>query len=456
MAENEPAAALSRGLEESFGPHLAAVCDRTARALEACGFTGLLVHSGSALTVFEDDRTYPFEAHAPFKVWVPLSDAPDSFIWFEPGRRPKLILYQPRDYWYKPADLPRGYWVRHFDVCPAPDSAAARAALPQDLSRAAYIGDATAEIAAWGPAAVNPPELMRRLDYERAVKSPYELACMRAANRLGARGHLAAKRAFQAGASEFEIELEFIGACGLREQELPYNPIIALNEGGAVLHYQVLGRQAPRERHSLLIDAGAEFAGYASDITRTHSFEDPDFRALIGRMDELQQRLCAGVRAGVDWRDVHLEAHVQTGRLLKDADLARCSAEEAVATGVTKVFLPHGIGHLLGLEVHDVGGFMRARGDGDIPRPEGHPYLRLTRVLEPGFVVTMEPGIYFIPQLLEGARADQELSGRINWPRVAGLMKFGGIRIEDNLAVTPAGCENLTRDAFRAAAAGNA
>jgi Xaa-Pro dipeptidase len=447
---------LAKGLEESFGPHLAALCERTARALDACGFTGLLVHSGSQLPIFEDDRTYPFVAHAPFRVWAPLPDAPDSFIWFVPGSRPRLILHQPRDYWYKPADLPRGYWVRHFDVLPVADGAAARAALPGDLSRAAYIGDPTAEIAAWGPAAVNPRPLMRTLDYDRAVKSPYELACMRAANRLGARGHLAATRAFEAGASEFEIELEFISACGLREQELPYNPIIALNEGGAVLHYQVLSKHPPAERHSLLIDAGAEFAGYASDITRTHAYQDGDFRALIARMDELQQRLCAGVRAGVDWRDVQLKAHEETGRLLAEADLVRCSAEEAVATGVTKVFLPHGIGHLLGIEVHDVGGFMKARGDGDIPRPEGHPYLRLTRVLEPGFVVTMEPGIYFIPQLLEAARADEKQRSRVNWPRVAGLMKFGGIRIEDNLAITASGCENLTRDAFRTVAAGHA
>lgn len=446
---------LAHGLEESFGPHLGALCERTARALHASGFTGLLVHSGAALTVFEDDRTYPFVAHAPFRVWVPLADAPDSFLWFEPGSRPKLILNQPRDYWYKPADLPRGYWVGHFDVLPVPDGAAARAVLPRDLSGAAYIGDATPEIAAWGPAAVNPRALMRALDYDRAVKSPYELACLRAANRLGARGHLAATRAFEAGASEFEIELEFIAACGLREQELPYNPIIALNEGGAVLHYQVLNKRPPRERHSLLIDAGAEFAGYASDITRTHAYQDGDFRALIARMDELQQGLCAGVRAGIDWRDVHLKAHVETGRLLEEVDLVRCSGEEAVATGITRVFLPHGIGHLLGIEVHDVGGFMKAGGDGDIPRPEGHPYLRLTRVLESGFVVTMEPGIYFIPQLLEAARAEQAQASRINWPRVAALMRFGGIRIEDNLAITASGCENLTRDAFRAAAAGH-
>ncbi|HWZ61394.1 MAG TPA: Xaa-Pro dipeptidase [Steroidobacteraceae bacterium] len=452
MTDREPTMGLAARLQASFGPHLEALCRRTARVLESCGFSGLLVHSGSPLTVFEDDRTYPFEAHAPFKVWVPLDAAPDSYIWFEPGSKPRLILYQPRDYWYKSADMPRGYWVPHFDVRPVPDAAAARAALPPDLSRAAYIGDATAEPAAWGLGAVNPRALMRRLDYDRAAKSPYELECMREANRLGARGQLAAERVFRAGATEFEIELAFLAACGLREQELPYNPIIALNEGGAVLHYQVLSKEAPRERHSLLIDAGAEFAGYASDITRTHAYQDPDFRALIARMDELQQRLCAGVRAGVDWRDVQLQAHVLTGELLHEADLIRVRGDEAVASGVTRVFLPHGIGHLLGIEVHDVGGFLKTREEGEIARPEGHPYLRLTRVLEPGFVVTMEPGIYFIPQLLEAARADDAHSRRINWPRVATLTKFGGIRIEDNLAVTAAGCENLTRDAFRAAA----
>ena len=453
MTGSELARSLAKGLDESFGPHLAALCARTARALEECGFTGLLVHSGSQLTVFEDDRTYPFEAHAPFKVWAPLDDAPDSYIWFEPGAKPRLILLQPRDYWYKSAELPRGYWVRHFDVRPVPDATAARAAMPQDLSGAAYIGDAKPELAAWGLEAINPRPLMRRLDYDRAVKSPYELECMREANRLGARGQLAAERAFRAGASEFEIELEFLAACGLREQQLPYNPIIALNEGGAVLHYQVLSKVNPHERHSLLIDAGAEFAGYASDITRTHAFQDADFRALIAKMDELQQRLCAHVRAGVDWRDVHLKAHTLTGELLQAADIIRVSGAEAVETGVTRVFLPHGIGHLLGIEVHDVGGFMKTRSEGDIPRPEGHPYLRLTRVLEAGFVVTMEPGMYFIPQLLEAARADDAHARRINWPRVAALSRFGGIRIEDNLAVTTSGCENLTRDAFRAALA---
>src|SRR6266513_1248695 len=369
-------------LEGTFGAHLEAVCERSARALTVSGYAGLLVHSGSLLDVFEDDRTYPFEANAPFKVWVPLQDAAECFVWFEPGAVPRLIIHRAQDYWHKSADLPRAYWTRHFQVRTAIDRAGARAQLPADLSRAAYIGDALPELTSWGIGAINPRQLMRRLDYARAVKTPYELACLREASRLGARGHRAAERAFRAGASELEIELAFLAACGQREQELPYNPIIALNEGGAVLHYQVLEKHPPCERHSLLIDAGAEFA------------------------------------------------------------------DEAVARAVTSVFLPHGIGHLLGLEVHDVGGFMGSPESGDIPRPDGHPNLRLTRVLEEGFVVTLEPGIYFIEQLLDAARADAR--GRcINWPRVEALSKFGGIRIEDDLAVTREGCENLTREAFR-------
>ncbi|MBS0417541.1 MAG: Xaa-Pro dipeptidase [Proteobacteria bacterium] len=434
-------------LDSAFGPHLEAICHRTAQALAASGFGALLVHSGSPVPIFEDDQPHAFQVNAAFKVWVPLSDLPDSFIYFVPGSRPLLLFHSPPDYWHKPAALPHAYWTRHFDIIPVADREAARKALPVMAAATAYVGDVFPELASWGVTAVNSPELKRRLDFVRATKTPYELICLREASRLGALGHEAAARAFQAGASEFEIELAFLRACGLREQELPYNPIIALNEGGAVLHYQVLETQSPPQRHSLLIDAGAEFAGYASDITRTYSHRDSDFAALIRSMDAMQQTLCGGIHAGVDWRDAHLRAHHLAATVLRDADITSCSPEEAVATGVSSVFLPHGLGHLLGLQVHDVGGLMQSAEGGDIPRPPGHPYLRLTRVLQEGFVVTMEPGIYFNAQLLNAAKGDAR-GARINWPRVDFFRPFGGIRIEDNLAVTAGGCENLTRDAF--------
>jgi Xaa-Pro dipeptidase len=439
---------LTRALNETYGGHLHAVGERYARALERFGCAGALLYSGSPPLLFEDDQHQPFRVNGPFKAWLPLTDVPECFLYFEPGRQPLLLFHQPVDYWHKPAALPQAFWTPHFDLKAVPDRDAARALLPRDLSRVAYIGETFPELASWGVSAVNPRALLTRLDYERAAKTPYELHCLREANRLGARGHVAAAEAFTKGATEFEIELAFLRACGLREQELPYNPIIALNEGAAVLHYQVLERAAPRERHSLLIDAGAQFGGYASDITRTYSYRDADFKTLIGEMDELQQSLCASVRAGVDWKDIHLSAHRLTAELLHEADIIRCEADEALETGLSSVFLPHGIGHLLGAQVHDVGGLLASPEGGEIPRPPGHPYLRLTRVLEENFVVTMEPGIYFIEQLLDQARADAR-GAKINWSRVEQLRKFGGIRIEDNLAVTASGCENLTREAFR-------
>lgn len=436
-------------LDSLFAEHSQRVRNTYASALAADNCGAALVHAGSPPAIFADDQHYAFRANAAFKLWAPLTDVPDCFIYFEPGRTPLLLFNSPLDFWYKSAALPQGYWTRHFDIRACADRAAARALLPADLSRTAFIGVADAEIGSWGLAAVNPAKMVAHLDFARAVKSAYELACLREASRLGARGHVAAARAFAAGATEFEIQLAYLAACGLREQELPYNNIIAFNEAAAVLHYQRLERRAPAARHSFLIDAGAEYAGYASDITRTYSYSNAGFAALVGHMDELQQSLCTSVRAGTDWRDIHLSAHHLTAELLQEADITLCDADEAVDTGLSSVFLPHGIGHLLGLQVHDVGGWMSSAEGGEIPRPPGHDYLRLTRVLEPGFVVTMEPGIYFIEQLLNEARADSR-GQKINWARVAELLPFGGIRVEDDLAVTSAGCENLTRDAFSA------
>jgi Xaa-Pro dipeptidase len=432
-----------------FAGHLDVVKNRSAAALSATGYDALLVHAGTPPLLFQDDHHLPFKVQAPFKVWAPLNDAPDSFVFFVPGRKPLLLLHAPVDYWHKSPELPRTYWSDAFDIVSCPDRASARAALPADLSRTAFIGAPFAELVSWGPAAINPEHLMAQLDYSRATKTPYEVAALLEANVLGARGHVAAEKAFRAGGSEFEIGLAFMAACGLRERELPYNPIIALNEGGSVLHYQVQRRDRPARLHSLLIDAGAEFAGYASDITRTHSHHDAEFAALIQRFDQLQLKLCALVRVGADWRDIHQASYRAISEFLREADVISASADEAVDTALTSVFYPHGIGHLLGLQVHDVGGRQRDASGGEIERPYNHPFLRLTRRLEDGCVVTVEPGFYFIDQLLQEARA-KPIGGKINWSRVEQLKPFGGIRIEDDVVARAGAPENLTRMAFNA------
>ncbi len=438
-------------LQAEYAAHAASLQQRFEHTLAASGWQSALVYSGSLTPIFRDDQTQPFRAHAWFKAWAPLTGVPDCLIHVQPGAKPLLLFHQPTDFWYEPAPLPDGPWTRHFDLLAVPDLTAARSALPRSLARTAFIGEPPAEAESWGLGAINPPELLLPLDYGRAVKTPYELTMLRAASRTAASGHRAAAAAFQAGATEYEIHLAFLAACGLREQELPYNAIVALNEAGAVLHYQNLRRHRPALHHSLLIDAGTQFNGYASDVTRTWSFRDPDFRDLIDAVDAAQQQLCAQVRPGADWRDIHLASHRAIAQVAHEAGIIRCSPDQAVECGVSSVFLPHGIGHLLGLQVHDVAGLQKTPEGGDIPRPAGHPYLRLTRVLEPGFVVTMEPGLYFIEPLLAQARGDAR-AALINWPRVEALRRFGGIRIEDNLAVTATGSENLTREAFAAVA----
>jgi Xaa-Pro dipeptidase len=431
-----------------FSDHLAVICERARLALDACGYQALLLCSGQRKEVFRDDIHYPYRVNAPFKVFAPLVDAPQCFIYFRAGQKPLLVFHREEDYWHLPAELPADDWVQSFELRAVSDWRTARATLPAQLSDCAFIGEPFPELTSLGVRAVNPEHLLHRLDFDRAVKTPYELAMMRSANRRGALGHHAAESAFRAGASEFGIELAFLAAAEQREQDLPYNPIIALNEAGAVLHYQVLRSSAPQERRSLLIDAGAEYAGYASDITRTYAANNGEFAALIAAMDRLQLGLCALCIAGADWRDIHVAAYERIGALLAETGIVRCSVAEAVETGLVSVFFPHGIGHLLGLQVHDAGGRLANAQGQEIPRPAAHPFLRLTRKLEPGFVVTMEPGLYFIDALLQQAAAGAHRA-RIDWQKIAALKPYGGIRIEDNLAVRTSGApENLTRDAF--------
>jgi Xaa-Pro dipeptidase len=380
-------------------------------------------------------------------VWAPLTDAPDSYVFFVPGKKPLLLIHQPVDYWHKSPETPDAYWTAAFDIMSCADGAAARTALPKDLSRTAFIGAPFPELVSFGPAAINPEHLIAQLDFARARKTAYEVACLREANRLGALGHKAAERAFRDAKSEFEIALAFMAACGQRERELPYNPIIALNEGGAVLHYQIQQREPPAKIHSLLIDAGAEFGGYASDITRSLSLHDAEWADLIKRFDGLQLKLCAQVCAGLDWREFHQASYRAISEFLLEAGVITVSADEAVDNALTTVFYPHGIGHLLGLQVHDVGGLQGTPEGKQIERPYNHPFLRLTRKLEEGCVVTVEPGFYFIDQLLDDAKT-RALGKMIDWKRVEQLKKFGGVRIEDNVVARAGGQENLTRTAF--------
>ena len=435
----------------AYADHLATLQARTATALERGGFDHLVVPSGTPHTQLFDDRDYPYAVNPQFKHWLPLTRHPGSWLVVTPGARPKLVYLQPRDYWHVVPEAPAGEWVSHFDIAVIRTPEEAMQHLPKNAQRCAILGEAQSALgkyAAFKPN--NPQPVLDYLDYHRAYKTPYEIAMLRQATRRGVRAHRAAERAFRAGASEFGIHLAYCQAAGQDATELPYANIVALDTHGAVLHYTELDRIPPKAARSFLIDAGASHAGYACDITRTHAHADAgEFQALIDAVDAAQQRMCDQVRAGVDYRQLHLDAHLALAGVLRDAGLITVSPEEAVATGVSSAFFPHGIGHGIGLQVHDVAGFAASDRGGTIAKPDGHPYLRLTRTLEPGFVVTIEPGLYFIDMLLEDLRA----AGRgasVDWDRVEAFRPYGGIRIEDDVVCTDGDPVNLTREAFAA------
>jgi len=432
-----------------YADHLATLKQRADEALQRGGFDALVIPSGRLHYQVFDDRDYPFAVNPQFKAWLPLTRLTDSWLVYVPGERPKVIYHQPFDYWHVVPSAPSGEWTRHMDpvIVRTPDEALQH--LPKDAAKCAILGEPQSALGKFAPN--NPPAVVQYLEYQRAFKTAYEVEMMRAASRIGVRAHRAAERAFRAGASEFGIHLANCQAAGQDANDLPYGNIVALNEHGAVLHYTDRDRLPPRPVRSFLIDAGASHHGYACDITRTYSQDTRDeFQALIDAVDRAQLGMCDQVRAGTDYRKLHVDAHFALAGILREFGLITVSPDVAVETGVSSAFFPHGIGHGIGLQVHDVAGFAESDRGGTLPKPDGHPYLRLTRTLAPGMVVTIEPGLYFIDMLLEQLK-DRGFGPSVNWSRVDEFRPFGGIRIEDDVVCTDDAPLNLTREAFAAA-----
>ncbi len=440
-------------MNELYATHRAEIQQRWEQALELSRFDACLVHSGTPRISFQDDYAYPFRANPNFLAWLPLTHHHDSALLIRPGERPLLFYYQPDDYWYQPPADPESWWADHFEIHRVTDTEGWRDGLMAringltlGLTDIAAIGDAPGLAAAFAPQRINPVDLSCALQLARTRKTPYEIACMAQASTRGARGHRAAEVAFRQGDSEFDIHQAYLEACRQVESELPYASIVGLNENGAVLHYQGREQAPPAESRSFLIDAGCTTHAYASDITRSYSAKDDDFAQLIQAMDVLQQSLAGQVRAGLDYRHLHLLAHLEIAGLLNAFGMINCSTEDAVECGLSSVFFPHGLGHFIGLQTHDVAGLIDNAGE-DSPRPAGHPFLRLTRVLEPGNVLTIEPGLYFIESLLDAWRSECHAS-LINWAVIERFKPYGGVRVEDDVVVTDGAPHNLTRNAF--------
>jgi Xaa-Pro dipeptidase len=430
-----------------YAAHLDVLQKRHDHALEKAGASHVVIYSGNPKLAFLDDYYHPFKANPHFVGWLPLTALPFSYVVYTPGETPVLIYFQPHDYWHVVPGAPDGYWASHFDIRIVHSTDEIAAHLPENREKCIAIGEFDDEALTFGIDRINPTTAVNILHYARGSKTEYELAIMRLAADRGAAGHVAAEAAFRAGSSEFDIHRAYCEAVSHVDAELPYGNIIALNEHGAVLHYTNLDRAVPERTRSFLIDAGAQVHGYASDITRTYSHTDSQFQALIDRMNTMELAIVEKVRAGVDYRDLHVGTHRMLAEVLVDAELASGDPDTLLETGVTSAFFPHGLGHLLGIQVHDVGGHQENESGTVISPPDGHPFLRLTRVLTEDMVLTIEPGLYVIDMLLENLRGTPAES-HVNWATVDWLRPFGGVRIEDDVRVMANGQENLTRDAF--------
>lgn len=442
--------ALYREHVRTLGRRLEAQLEAAAEAHHP--FDGVLLHAGGSRTYFADDQHIAFRATPHFRRWTPIA-GPDHWLCLRPGQPPRAIRVTRRDFWEEPpGNVPHALGDAFCEVFDVTEAADPETGLREwgDVSGFAYIGPDADEAARLGidGSAVQPASLLAPLDWDRAHKTPFEVHCLRRAAANAAPGHAAARAAALAGRSERAIHAAYLEASGQLDGETPYPNIIAWNEHAAVLHYGSKTPDPPAQPRSFLIDAGASADGYASDITRTYAFDAAarEFVAALDAMDRLQRELVERVAPGTAYLEVHTHAIHGVARILNELGVFRVTSDDALARGVVHPFMPHGVGHHLGIQVHDVGGTQISPQGGFAPPPHDYPTLRTTRVLAEGHVVTVEPGLYFIPLLLDPYRAaahpDHEC---FDWDLVDHLLPCGGIRVEDDILVTESGREDLTR-----------
>jgi Xaa-Pro aminopeptidase len=313
-----------------------------------------------------------------------------------------------------------------------------------------YRGDHTVRLAALlgvEPAAVRDRRslaLHHAVAAERLYKSAEEVAEMELAVEVSRAMYTAAMRAVRPGVGEHEIVAEIARVCGARGCTNAFPTICSVH--GETLHNPFY-RNTLAGGDWLVLDSGAETpAHYASDITRTipvtGAFSSRQ-RAIYEAVLRAQLGAIAAIQPGVPYRDVHLGAARSFVTDLTALGLMRGDADEAVAAGAHALFFPHGLGHLLGLDVHDmenIGEDIVGYGPGEERSTQfGLNYLRLARRLEPGFALTVEPGLYFIPALIDQWKADGLHTAFINYAEVEKFRDARGCRIEDDVLVTETG-----------------
>ena len=291
-------------------------------------------------------------------------------------------------------------------------------------------------------------DLIRAVITLRAIKSEAEIEQIEAA--LGVAGEMFAQAFSMAapGVTEKEVAGAMKAAAAAHGCRPSFGPIATMD--GQVLHSEP--RFIPLAKGRLMIiDSGAETAlGYASDITRTLPVDerfDARQRDIYNIVLAANQHTVARLKPGLSYREAHLAAAATIAGGLIELGLMQGEVAEIVACGAHALFFPHGLGHLMGLDVHDMEALGEDRvgyGQEATRSPQfGLSALRFARKLKPGHVLTVEPGCYFIPPLIDKWRAANKFDHLIRYDRLENYLDFGGVRIEDNILVTETGCRVL-------------
>jgi Xaa-Pro aminopeptidase len=290
--------------------------------------------------------------------------------------------------------------------------------------------------------------LARAMIALREIKGPEEIAEIERALEVTAAMHMAAMRAARPGVFEREVVGEMEGIMRRQDLHLAYPTIFSRR--GEVLHNHAHD-QVLQQGDLVVNDTGVSAdSGYASDITRTIPVGgkfNARQRALYEIVLGMQHSAIAAIKPGVSYVDVHKVAAQSMAARMTDLGFFNGSAERIVESGAYAIAFPHGIGHQMGLDVHDMeslGEDLVGYGDGN-KRSQlfGLSALRMAKVLKSGMVLTVEPGVYFIPALIDAWQAENKFADLINYEKFQEFREFGGIRIEDNVVVTATACRIL-------------
>lgn len=282
-----------------------------------------------------------------------------------------------------------------------------------------------------------------QLTHARRVKEAGELNLLRRGATATAAGFARLRALLAPGQTERSLQIELEAEFFRQGANRPgYGTIVGTGPNSAVLHFEPGGRRTARGDF-LLVDAGTEIDRYVTDVTRTYVIGEASAfqRDLYQVVQSAQQRAIARCTAGAEWTALHLMTAVDLAEGLISLGLLRGEASSLVEQEAHTLFFPHGLGHMVGLGVRDASGLLPGRAR------DARPSLRTLRMdlpLAAGYVVTIEPGLYFIPALLNDPNRRGRFAQVVNWPLVDRHLDQGGVRIEDNLLITDGAPENLT------------